>query len=374
MSSPALPHFPHRPQPLFLRSQANVTSPILGAVTDDLFGTLSSGSGSLCSHLRRAGLARLRCGARTYTSVAGSLGDKLVSLGATSIHAERLVPLSPTEGPATILGGSESVHAAANQLSWLFLLEWTSQAGHDQTVPVSLIHKCALSLQSATASGATLTNRAGEAVQPVDRQLASNPLERGCQESTVFDLTRLDSPFDGDRCHVEEVDGEPVALLEVDTVAQMIPGLSLILDPVINEAMEPIVNTFTETVSPAIMETAAEQLQRELVLQVPGDLAAMLTATVTANATNMAVDAITGTATEHLTNLVGLELGGYLTDKSAGRWPLLQRRHPIMTTAPAVSEALEKACKSIIADALSETLPEKVSKGAGGATPGPPYD
>jgi hypothetical protein len=61
--------------------------------------------------------------------------------------------------------------------------------------------------------------------------------------------------------------------LQTNALARGIPGLSLILTPVINTAFKPIINVFVNMLAASVMENVQENVQARMVAQLPADVA-----------------------------------------------------------------------------------------------------
>lgn len=256
-----------RPQPLFVRNGDNGTEPIEGASQGKLSGALPAPFPRPARALTPApaGLARLQCGKKAFQSDLGGLIKHGLSLGRTTVPTQKLVPLSHFEDEESAsLHLRTPGHTDHNVAGWMFVLDWADMAGEGRVIAPELLHQCDLFLETAGLGTRSLSNRMGErAVGKLAIPAAGDMA--AVEETNVYDMRDLDSVS---RCNASAASNDsvqPLELLEVNEMSRMLPGLSLILDPVINVAMKPVINTFASTMGQDIMETMGEYLNNKCV-------------------------------------------------------------------------------------------------------------
>ena len=57
------------------------------------------------------------------------------------------------------------------------------------------------------------------------------------------------------------------SLCQANSLARMIPGMGMILDPVVYTAMKPVIDIVVNMLTPDVMDTMAEQANQEYVTQ-----------------------------------------------------------------------------------------------------------
>lgn len=250
-----------------MRIGDNGTEPIEGASQGKLSGAVPALSRAAARPLTpaSAGLARLQCGKKTFRSDVGGLIQRGLSLGSTTVPTQKLVPLSHFEDEESAsLHLRTPGHTDHNVIGWMLVLDWADMAGEGRVIAPELLHNCALFLETAGLGSRSLSNRMGElAVGKLPIPAAGDMTS--VEETNVYDMRELDSVS---RCN-DTAGGndtaQPLALLEVNEMSRMLPGLSLILEPVISTAMKPIINTFASTTGQDIMETMGEYLNSKCV-------------------------------------------------------------------------------------------------------------